>query len=99
MQTSSVISELSPPDASGLDSFGGSSESPPEAKAQKNHRASVAIFTLYALFFILWCLGLFIGFMDDMPQVFGMPAWFAVSCVGAYAVTCFALVRVVRRHF
>ena len=60
---------------------------------------SAAICVLYALFFILWCFGLILGFMDTMPEVFGMPLWFAVSCVGAYVVICFVLAQVVRRYF
>ena len=73
---------------------------PPGAQTRENRRAAgIAIFALYALFFILWCLGLLLGFMDNMPEVFGMPLWFAVSCVGAYVLICFALVRVVRQYF
>ncbi len=88
-------------DLSGPGSSGRSSDFPPEAAAQrgKARRSINAIFALYVAFFLLWCIGLLLGFMDDMPTVFGMPLWFAVSCVGAYVVICFALVRTIRRYF
>ena len=58
-----------------------------------------AIFVVYAVFFLLWCIGLVIGFMDDAPMLFGMPFWFLFSCVFSYVLICFILIRAVRRYF
>ncbi len=100
MQNTSTGSGDSSSSGSGF-SDPGSSDFQPEAAAQgrETRRSINAVFALYAAFFLLWCIGLLLGFMDDMPTVFGMPLWFAVSCIGAYVVISFALIRVVRRYF
>lgn len=65
---------------------------------QADKEAGVTLI-LYAAFFLWWTVGAFgLGQYAQMP-VFGMPAWFFVSCVLGYPLICVALWLVVRRVF
>lgn len=65
---------------------------------QADKEAGVTLI-LYAAFFLWWTVGAFgLGRYAQVP-VFGMPAWFFVSCVLGYPMICVALWLVVRRVF
>ncbi len=61
-----------------------------------------SIVALYLGFFAMWCAGLAIGEMwpgPEQPVLLGMPLWFFVSCLFAFAAVSIALILCVRRYF
>ena len=62
--------------------------------------AERAICLLYAFFFLFWCAGLLLGLRPGPPDMLlGLPLWFIVSCLLAFAAACCGLILVARRHF
>jgi uncharacterized membrane protein YhdT len=57
------------------------------------------IIVLYLAFFAVWCAGAAAGEIwpgAEQPALWGVPAWFAVSCVLSFAGVSVVLVRAVR---
>jgi uncharacterized membrane protein YhdT len=74
----------------------------PEQPVSRAARASVTktVVVLYLAFFLLWCIGAAIGEFRpaaSQPRLWGMPLWFAVSCLLSFAGVSAALVLYVRR--
>lgn len=67
--------------------------------ARKDQRAAKATCVLYAVFFAMWCIGLFLGLYAKPRMLLGMPLWFTVSCILSYVIICLALLQVIRRYF
>lgn len=66
--------------------------------SQADYEARVTLL-LYAAFFLWWTIGAF-GLGDyAQTMVWGMPAWFLVSCVLSYPLICVALWITVRLCF
>lgn len=66
------------------------------ALADREARLTLA---LYLAFFLWWTIGAYgLGDWAQVP-IFGMPAWFFVSCVLGYPLICVALWVVVRTCF
>lgn len=60
----------------------------------------LAICLLYVFFFLIWSAGLILGVRQDAPtMLFGLPLWFSVSCVLAFAAACGLLAALVQRYF
>ena len=70
-------------------------------KPDDNDGSSRAILLLYGLFAAIWCLGLILGLKEGVGQSMfgGLPLWFTISCVLAYAVVAVVLALTVRRYF
>lgn len=70
----------------------------PTRFSQADYEARVTLL-LYAAFFLWWTIGAFgLGDYAQTP-IWGMPAWFFVSCVLGYPLICVALWITVRLCF
>lgn len=65
---------------------------------QADREARITLW-VYAAFFVWWTVGAFgLGSWADVP-IWGLPAWFMVSCVLGYPLVCVGLWLVLRYSF
>ena len=71
----------------------------PKVPSPKEKAGEKAIWLIYFLFFAVWLGGYCLGLTDYTATVMGLPLWFAISCLWAFAGVVLALFYISRRFF
>ena len=69
------------------------------AQANKEALLSLGIYALYFVWWYVCAYGLGAGNPDDYTYIFGLPAWFFLSCIAGYPLLSFILWVIVKFFF